>query len=259
MAKGKIYIGTSGWSNSSWKGIFYPQQTKSKEFLDFYAQHFNAAEINSTFYHIPKATTVENWIKNVPVDFKFAVKISQYLTHIKRLKEPEEPLERFFTAVEPLQKHIGPVLIQLPPSLKFNYETVSHFFEILKSKHNKYAFVLEARHASWFEADALSLLVKYGIALVLSESGGRYPLAEPIDTHNIYIRFHGPEKLFDSPHSDEMLEDYAKKILKWQKKGHDVWVFFNNTMNEHALENSAKLKEYLGIKPHLVQKKPKSF
>jgi uncharacterized protein YecE (DUF72 family) len=249
MGKGHVYIGTSGWSNSSWKGIFYPPDIKSKDYLCHYCTVFNASEINTTFYHLPKPATVAGWIGKVPKNYKFCVKMSQYITHIKRLKEPEEPLERFFNAIAPLTAHMGPVLIQLPPSLKFNYDITEYFFELLKSKYTKYEFVLEARHASWFEADALSLLIKYDTAIVISESGGRYPLAESISTHNIYLRFHGPEKLFDSPHTDEMLHEYADKILFWQKHGHDVWIFFNNTMNEHALNNAATLKEYLGIKP----------
>jgi uncharacterized protein YecE (DUF72 family) len=88
---------------------------------------------------------------------------------------------------------------------------------------------------TWFEADALSILIKYNIALVISRSGGRFPLAEPITAHNIYIRFHGDEKLCDSPRSDQMLKEYAAKILFWQAEGHDIWVFFDNTINEHAL------------------------
>jgi uncharacterized protein YecE (DUF72 family) len=243
VKKGNIYIGTSGWSNSSWKGIFYPPEIKSKEFLRHYAAAFNASEINTTFYHLPRPATVEGWIERVPKKYKFCVKLSRYITHIKRLKEPDEPLERFFAAVGPLKKLAGPILIQLPPSLKFNYEVAEYFFEALKNKYHDFEYVLEARHLSWFEPDALPMLIKYNIGLVMSESGGRFPHLAAVTGHHIYIRFHGPGKLFDSPHSNEMLQDYADKILQWQQKGHDIWVFFNNTMND-----AATLKKYLGLK-----------
>ena len=247
MKKGKIYIGTSGWSNSYWKGRLYPPESKSKEFLKYYTKTFNASEVNTTFYHIPKLSTVEGWISSVPKGFKFCVKMSKYITHLKRLKEPEQPIERFFGGIEPLQKYVGPILIQLPPSLKFNFETAEHFFDTLKKDYSKYSFVLEARHESWYESEALSLLADNNIAIVIAESGDRYPTVEIISTNTVYLRFHGPEKLFDSPHSDEMLEAYARKILIWQKEGRTVWVFFNNTMHEHALDNAEKLKEYLQI------------
>lgn len=247
MKKGKIYIGTSGWSNGYWKGRLYPQDSKSKEFLQFYAQAFNASEINTTFYHLPKSTTVEGWINSVPKDFKFCVKMSRFITHIKRLKEPEQPLQRFFDAIAALKKLMGPVLIQLPPSLKFDADIAKHFFDTLKKNHPRYRFAIEARHLSWYEPEAIKFLKKYKMAVVIAESGGRYPTVENVTTDVVYIRFHGPEKLFDSSHSDEMLKAYADKIEKWQESGHTIWVFFNNTMHEHALDNAATLKEYLGI------------
>src|SRR6478609_7365479 len=118
-----IHIGTSGWSYKDWKELFYPKGLKTTEWISYYAITFRITEINSSFYHLPKRQTVEGWVNKVPPDFLFCPKMSRYLTHIKRLKEPEESLERFFEVFEPMKNNMGPVLIQLPPSLKFEYET----------------------------------------------------------------------------------------------------------------------------------------
>src|ERR1043165_597999 len=242
MKKGRIHIGLSGYSYTQWKGIFYPEGFPTADYLSYYAQFFNVVELNSTFYSLPRASTVENWIAKVPDDFIFCPKTSKYLTHIKRLKEPEEPLERFFNAIAPMAKRTGPVLIQLPPSLKFDYDSADFFFSLLRQKYKQYEYVLEGRHATWFEEDALNLLAKHEVALVISESGDRFPYSEMVTAKNIYVRFHGAEELFISSYSDEVLEAYAKKFLGWKKEGHHLWIFFNNTMYESGLSNAIALK-----------------
>ena len=247
MATGKIHIATSGWSYSDWKGPFYPEKMKGADMLPFYAQHFDATEINSSFYRMPRVSTVQGWVDKVPKDFRFCPKMSRYLTQMKRLKEPEEPLERFFTAFEPMTKQLGPILIQLPPSLSFDEGVVLHLFKLLRSDYRKFEFALEARHKSWLEELPLTILREYDIPLVISQSGVGYPYAELLTTKNVYLRFHGPTKLFSSSYSDEMLQEYADKIKTWSKAGHTIWAFFNNTMGMAGLNNANKLKELLGI------------
>jgi uncharacterized protein YecE (DUF72 family) len=245
MQRGKIYIGTSGWSYRDWPGIFYPDKMKSTEWLTFYSKSFDVTEINSSFYHLPREKTVLGWVKKVPENFKFCPKISRYLTHMKKLHEPEEPLQRFFGVFKEIKHYLGPVLIQLPPSLRFDKEVAGHFFDLLKSDYARYDFVLEVRHKSWLEQDAIDLLTSYQIGFVISQSGAGFPYAEVITSGIIYARFHGPGKLYFSSYSDEMLEEYAGKFRKWLKKGHNIWVFFNNTGQGIGIENAKTLEKLM--------------
>jgi len=243
MRKGKIYIGTSGWSYKHWKDIYYPSDLKTTDYLSFYAKDFSVSEINSSFYHLPREQTVINWVAKVPHGFKFCPKMSRYITHMKKLNDVQEALERFFLVFEPMRTRCGPVLVQLPPSLKFNEEVVADFFKLLKSDYSQYAFALEVRHASWLEANPLSLLRKYKIAFVISQSKNRFPYAEEVTSKHIYLRFHGPEALYASGYTSEMLQQYAKKIRAWSNDGHIIWAFFNNDIAAHALTDAKVLEE----------------
>jgi uncharacterized protein YecE (DUF72 family) len=160
---------------------------------------------------------------------------------MKKLIEPEETLERFFEVFKPMQKMMGPVLIQLPPSLKFNYDKADHLYQLLRTKYRKYEFVMEVRHNTWLEEESLTLMTKYDIGLVISQSGERFPYSEMITAKNIYIRFHGPKQLYASSYSDEMLKDFAKKFRKWEKEGHSIWAFFNNDVFGYAIEDAKRL------------------
>ena len=240
-----LYIGTSGWSYSEWKGEFYPQKIKTAEWLNYYSKVFKCTEINTSFYHLPKQQTILNWINKVDSSFKFCPKLSRSITHIKRLKDIDEPLEQFFEVFEPAKQQLGPILIQLPPSLKFDHEIVNDFLKLLTKSYKGYKFALEARNASWISNEAFDLLTKYKIAWVISQSGVGFPYSETVTAKHIYVRFHGPEKLFDSSYDDTTLRAYAGKIKQWLKEKHDVWVFFNNTMNGHAIGNIETLQKML--------------
>lgn len=245
MSLHNIHIGTSGWSYKHWKDTFYPKELKPTDYLSYYAQHFSTTEINTTFYHTPRLSTVENWRNKVPDTFRFSIKMNRFLTQTKRLKDPEEPLEKFFTAIEPVQQLCGLVLLQLPPSLQFDYERTDYLFSLLKRDYKQYQFALEVRHPSWLEVDSISLLTKYNIAFVISQSDGRFPYEELITANNVYVRFHGPEALYASSYSDEMLYYYAEKFMEWTKENAVVWAYFNNDINGHAIANANKLKEIL--------------
>jgi len=235
-----VHIGTSGWSYKDWKGIFYPVNVAPAGFLGFYAEHFMATEINSSFYRLPQKKTVEKWMKSVPQDFYFCPKMSRYLTHLKKLHDFEEPLGRFFECFDVMHPKMGPVLFQLPASLAFAMPVVLPLYECLKRKYADYRFAVEARHNSWFTKEAVSLAEKYGIALVVAQSD-RFPYHEMITSKDIYIRLHGPGKLYGSSYSDESLKIYARKIHTWNRHGHNIWAFFNNDMNGHAVANARTL------------------
>jgi uncharacterized protein YecE (DUF72 family) len=241
MRLGKIHIGTSGWSYGNWKKAFYPVGLKSADFLSYYSQTFKCTEINSSFYHLPRATAVQGWVKKVPKQFKFCPKMSRYITHIKRLKEPDEVLEKFFMPFAPIQSSLGPVLIQLPPSLKFDFKTASGFYELLQQQYSAYQFAVEGRHPSWLTHDSIKLMGDNNIAFVISQSGVGFPYAEEITAKNIYLRFHGPADLFKSAYTLDMLQDYAGKIAGWRKTGYEVWAFFNNTWFIDGVQNARSL------------------
>ena len=245
MALTNLHIGTSGWSYKKWIGLFYPESIKPTAYLQYYAQYFDTTEINTTFYHTPRVSSAENWAKQVPPGFTFCIKMNRYITQLKRLKDPEEPLQRFFTAIEPLSPVAGPILIQLPPSLHFNYDVTEYFYSLLRREYNHYRFALEARHTSWFDNDSLNLMAKYIIAFVISQSGNVFPYAEFVTDTNIYVRFHGPEALYASPYSYEMLNSYAEKFVHWINDGHVIWAYFNNDVNGYAVQDAQLLKDIL--------------
>src|SRR5258705_5930291 len=180
MYKVKSHIGTSGWSYKDWVEVFYPKNLKSTDWLTHYAKTFDCTEINSSFYRLPQRQTVINWINKVPKELLVCPKMSRYLTHIKRLKEPEEPLERFFRIFEPMRKQMGPVLIQLPKIISFDYDVAEHLYKLLKEKYSYYQFAMEVRHESWMEKDSYTLMTKYDIAFVISHSGGHFPYEEVV-------------------------------------------------------------------------------
>ena len=128
----KIHVGTSGWSYQHWKEVFHPHKLPSTKWLLFYADIFATTEINASFYRLPSEETVLKWTEVVPENFLFSPKMSRYLTHMKKLRDPEEPLERFFSVFHHMKKKIGPVLLQLPPILKFNYDIAENLYTLLK-------------------------------------------------------------------------------------------------------------------------------
>jgi uncharacterized protein YecE (DUF72 family) len=243
--KNRIHIGTSGWSYKHWKGIFYPPKLKPTEWIAFYSDHFKTTEINGSFYKLPSKETVIEWMKKVPADFLFCPKMSRFLTHMKKLNAPEEPLERFFGIFGPMKKMMGPVLFQLPAVLKFDYNKADHLYHLLRSKYRKYEFVMEVRSDTWLLEESLILMAKYDIGLVISQSGERFPYSEMITAKNIYIRFHGPHALYSSSYSDQMLKEFAKKFKKWEKAGHEIWAFFNNDVHAYAIEDGKRLLKLL--------------
>jgi uncharacterized protein YecE (DUF72 family) len=236
-----IHIGTSGWSYKHWRDRFYPEKTAPRDYLAFYARHFHTTEVNTSFYHLPKPETIKHWVSVVEKTFLFCPKISRYITHIKKLNDPEETLPKFFDLFEPIKKHLGPILIQLPPSLSFDAERATEFYRALK-KYKGYHFALEARHESWFVKESITLLKKQGIAFVIAESGNRRPYIEVVTDQNIYLRLHGPSG-YDSSYPDKILRTFARKVADWKKEGHTVWIFFNNDGKAHAVFNAQKLIE----------------
>lgn len=242
MRKPAIHIGTSGFSYKHWKSLFYPEDLKATEWLLFYAERFRITEINASFYHLPLKKTVEAWEKKTPKDFMFCPKMSRYITHMKKLNDPEESFEKFFDVFAPLKKKIGPVLIQLPPSLHFNFEKAEHLYKLCKKQYHRYNFAMEIRHTSWLSEESIALMKQYNIAFVISQSGTNFPYAELVTANNVYVRFHGPAQLYASQYSDEQLIYFARLFKEWKDEGHSVWAFFNNDVFGYAFRDAKRLQ-----------------
>ncbi len=214
-----------------------------RDFFPFYTKHFHTVEINSSFYHLPKKTTTENWLKRSPDDFRFCPKLSRFITHQKKLAGVEEPLQNFFDVFAPLKPKMGPVLIQLPPGLKFSEPLLRTFLDILQSRYADYQFAMEVRNESWDQPDVANILREYRIAFVAAHSGGRFPFMEYDTAPFIYYRFHGPGHLYASNYPEEMLREFAQKIRANLADGKVVWAYFNNDVGGYAVENARRLIE----------------
>ncbi|MDB5252222.1 MAG: hypothetical protein JWP27_1391 [Flaviaesturariibacter sp.] len=241
-----LHIGTSGWSYRHWKDLFYPPKLRSADWFRYYASQFDSSEINNSFYSLPKPPTVERWAAEAPPGFVFCPKMSRYLTHMKKLRDPEEPLQRFFTVFEPLRRLLGPVLIQLPHMVSFRYDIAEAFFENLLL-YRPASFVLEIRHDTWLQEQALTLMAKYDIGLVISQSDGIFPYSEMVTASHVYLRFHGPRELYASRYSDEMLAAYARKMEGWMAEGHQVWAYFNNDIHGFAFDDARRLRGMIRV------------
>jgi uncharacterized protein YecE (DUF72 family) len=242
-----LYIGTSGWVYRSWKGPFYPDTLPSRRYLAHYAQEFETTEINSSFYHLPRASTFTNWAEQVPEDFIFAVKASRFLTHIKRLLDPEEPWQRFIESAVNLGSRLGPILLQFPPSFKIQASRLETFFNVaqaVKPRPTPLKLVCEFRHESWFHPDIYRLLNRYHVAWCIAD-GAKYPRKDLVTTDFAYIRYHGRSKMFASNYSKAVLLKEARLIKQHLRDGLDVFVYFNNDAQANAVRNARLLKRVL--------------
>lgn len=238
-----LFTGTSGWSYKHWTGIFYPADIKPAQYLEYYITKFDCVELNSSFYHLPRKTAVDGWLRRTPETFRFCVKLSRFITHQKRLVDCEEALKRFFDLFKNMKRRLGPVLVQLPPGLSYDHSLISDFFDLLKAQYDTYRFAVEVRHKSWITDNFFELLRQYGIAFVIADSGRRFPYYEAVIADSVYLRFHGPDALYASDYGESDLQRYAEKIISWLQEDHDVWAFFNNDFHGFAVKNSLRLKE----------------
>ncbi|MEA2038994.1 MAG: DUF72 domain-containing protein [Thermodesulfobacteriota bacterium] len=236
-----IRIGTSGWNYPHWREIFYPVECPKSKWLEYYTRHFDTVELNATFYGLPKPETFGKWKQRTPDDFLWAVKANRYITHTKRLKEPEESLGRFYKAAISLQEKLGPVLFQLPPSLSFDEQDFEVFCQSLNQSQRH---ALEIRHHSWISDRVFAILKNYNIAFCVADTAGRYPYHEVVTADFIYIRLHGSRKLYVSEYSEEELKTWAEKIAAW---GKDTYIYFDNDFEGYAVKNAKRLKEIIGL------------
>jgi len=241
MAHGRVRIGTSGWSYGHWLGTFYPQGTRPPDFLAAYARRFESVEINRTFYKLPTPATMAAWRAQSPPGFVFAAKASRYLTHRKKLKDPEEPIARLLGCVEALQEKLGPVLFQLPPRWRANQERLEHMLARLPDRH-RYAF--EFRDPSWLDDSVLDLLARRGAAFCIFDLAGK-PSPIEVTAGFVYIRLHGPGGPYQGSYHDRTLSAWARRISAWREAGKDVYCYFDNDEKAYAPHDALRLKEMI--------------
>jgi len=235
----RCLVGTSGWQYSHWKGIFYPEGLKSADWLSFYAQHLNTIEINVTFCRDVKASTYKKWYSTVPDGFLFSLKMSRFITHIKRLKIESTSMARFMENTSVLQDKLGVILIQLSPGLKYDKGLMQDFLEML---YKGFKYTIEVRHNTFINDTFFSLLKEKGIALCIADTAGRFPYCEEITAQFVYIRVHGAERLYASNYSDRELRIWRDRILLW---GKDTFIYFDNDFMGYAVKNAIALKKML--------------
>jgi uncharacterized protein YecE (DUF72 family) len=240
-----VHVGCSGWVYAHWRGLFYPEGVPQRAWLSYYAEHFDTVEINNTFYRLPKPSAAEGWAEHSPPRFRFAVKVSRYMTHIKRLTMVETGLKRFYEPLEALTRteKLGPLLWQFPPNFHLDLDRLAGALAELPP--GRHAF--EFRHESWFTDEVYDLLSKHGAALVIGDEASRWISTPPIRTTDwTYVRFHHGRRGRNGNYSAAEIETWARRIAQWRRET-EVYAYFNNDWQGYAIRNARLLKSKLGI------------
>jgi len=230
-----VHVGTSGWQYRDWRGPFYPSKLAQAKWLEFYVERFGTVEVNNTFYRLPPPETFAGWARRVPDDFVMVVKMSRYLTHVKRLRDPAEPVERFFANASPLGNKLGPVLVQLPPQLAADLpaldDTLARFPAGTRA-------AVEFRHPSWFTDETAELLARHDAAFCLADSPRRRTPRWRTATWG-YVRFHEGRASPSPCYGERALQTWAEHIAELWPPDADVFAFFNNDHRACAIRDAS--------------------
>jgi uncharacterized protein YecE (DUF72 family) len=238
-------VGCSGWTYKSWRGRFYPRDLPASRWLEFYAAHFDTVEVNNSFYRLPPRSTFEAWRAQAPSAFLFAVKASRFLTHMKRLIDPEEPLARLFSSLSGIGRRLGPVLYQLPPTLMLDLPRLDRFLRALPRRPSGTRLhVVEFRHPSWYTPETFALLTRRRVALCLHDKLGS-TIAEPFAGPFVYVRFHGTSGHYHGSYPHRQLERWAHVLAEQTHAGRRVFAYFNNDPDAVATKNALTLREMI--------------
>jgi len=241
MGKSRSYIGTSGWQYNHWIGTFYPKDVKQADRFQYYLKFFNTVELNSPFYRLPGKEIFIKWRKSVPEDFIFSVKANRFITHMKKLKDPAESLDKMLEHTMALKEKLGPILFQLPPGWKINAERLRNFISELPPG-LRYTF--EFRNQTWYEEDIFELLKEYNCSFCIYELEGHITPFK-ITADFVYVRLHGPGAKYSGSYSDKVLKTWSKRCIEWMNDKKDVYVYFDNDQAAYAPFNAIRLKELL--------------
>ena len=233
-----IHVGCSGWVYKHWRGILYPEGLPQRRWFERYAEEFDTVEINASFYRVPLGSTFEGWRDKAPPGFRYAVKVNRFVTHMKKLLDCEEEVDRFISLARQLGDKLGPLLYQLPPSLRRNLERLDAFLGRLPGD---LEHVVEFRHKSWYDEEVLAALDKHHVGFVTHDMKG---LVSPrwASGKAAYVRFHGAGGKYWGRYSDDALLEWTDWVLEQASVGRSVWCYFNNDIHGHAIDDARTLK-----------------
>lgn len=239
-----LRVGTSGWHYKDWQGLFYPHKMTSDHYLAYYARTFDTVELNSVFYRLPSRETVKEWWRTTPSDFLFAYKGSRFITHLKKLEDCREPLRQMFQRARALKNKLAVVLWQLPPFFKKDLTRLDTFIRQLPKAPRH---VFEFREPSWYDSEIFNLLERHAIGLCLHDMKGKEP-PWVVTSKLVYIRFHGPsEQKYHGLYRSADLQPWVRRIQTCLQEKRDVFVYFNNDYEGHALVNAGQLRARTGL------------
>lgn len=236
---GPIFVGTSGWHYPHWRGTFYPADLPARDWLAYYAARFATVEINNSFYRLPAAATLRAWAGATPPAFRFAAKASRYLTHMKKLKDPEPALAAFLPRIEELGARLGPILFQLPPRWHADPARLEAFLAALPAGHR---YAVELRDPTWQTSEILSLLGRYRVASCVFDLAG-VPSPRALTTDFAYVRLHGPAGRYQGSYSPEALVEWAGLLRAWRADlPAGAYVYFDNDEAGYAARDALALR-----------------
>ena len=262
-------IGISGYDYKPWRGSFYPDDLPARRWLEYASERFDSIELNGTFYSLKSPAVFERWVAEVRRDFIFAVKGGRFITHNLKLRNVESALGNFFASgVLALGRQTGPFLWQLPATYRFDAERMDSFMrqlprdsregEAVARQHDhrlrrgdlleaaakvRYRHAFEVRHESYFHEEFYAILREHRCGFVVADTGGTFPYAEEVTADFVYVRLHGPRKLYASEYTDAELAGWARKIKGWGRRGLDVYVYFDNDVKTYAPFDAMRLME----------------
>lgn len=237
-----VRIGCSGYNYPHWRGVFYPDDLPKKHWFDHYVQHFDCVEINNTFYKLPGADTFDRWREHAPPHFVYALKLSRYGTHQKRLKDPQQWIGNFTQVADRLGEHLGPILAQLPPNWKPDPDRLAAFLDADSGRHR---WAIEVRDERWLVDEVYSVLREHGAALCWHDMIDGHPHVDTADF--VYWRFHGSDRSrrYAGSYSPQALAAHAGRLAESLAAGREVYAFFNNDEHGCAVQDAQRLRRYL--------------
>jgi uncharacterized protein YecE (DUF72 family) len=239
----RFYTGTSGWQYRHWKGRFYPGDLAVARWLEYYAHAFETVEINSSFYRQPTERSWDRWRATVPDGFRFAVKASRFLTHIKRLEDPGDSIERVVEGARRLGDRLGPILYQLPPNFMRTAENVERLEGLLALLPPDLQHAVEFRHRSWFNDATYEVLRARRVAICMFHMP-HLETPEVATARFAYLRFHGSGSTYGGDYPDDVLRNWAGRIERLNGVD-EAWVYFNNDIGGYAVENAKTFRAFV--------------
>jgi len=235
------FVGTSGYHYRHWRERFYPRSLPAREWLAYYAERFTTVELNNPFYRLPSEAAFRAWREQTPPGFRFAVKASRFITHLKRLRDAQAPVATFMQRARLLGEKLGPVLYQLPPSLQRDDQRLRDFLAVLPAG---VEHVIEFRHSSWFDESALDLLRERGVGFCVADHPTA-PAPFAITASFAYLRFHGSQGAYQGSYGDEDLRVWASRLRLVAPRLKAVYAYFNNDAYAAAVGDARRLRAML--------------